>query len=66
MKTFILTQTQFNDWDNFCLDNGETMYKNGDAYMNEYDEDTKTFSVRVSQTEQSGIIKFLEKVLDTF
>jgi len=66
MQQFILTQTQFNQWDNFCLDNGETMYKNGDAYMNGYDEDTKTFSVRVSQTEQSGIIKFLEKVLDTF
>ena len=42
------------------------MYKNGDAYMNEYDEDTKTFIIHVPPTEQSGIIKFLEKVLDTF
>ena len=65
MKKFILTQLQFNEWDNFCLDNGKTMYENGDAYMNEYDENNKKFIVHVAHSEQSGIIKFLEKVLDT-
>ena len=28
MEIFILNQTQFNEWDNFCLDNGKTMYEN--------------------------------------
>ncbi len=64
MKTFILTQTQFNDWDNFCLDNGKTMYVNEDCYINEYNENSKMFMVHVPLSEQSGIINFLKKLLD--
>ena len=41
------------------------MYENKDAYMNVYDNKTKHYSVIVSHNEQTGIIKFLEKVLDT-
>jgi len=64
METFILTQTQFNDWDNFCLDNGKIMYENEDCYMNEYNENSKLFVVHVPASEQSGIINFLQKLLD--
>jgi hypothetical protein len=62
---FKLTKKQFRLWDNFCLNNGKEMYENKDAYMNVYDNKTKHYSVIVSHNEQTGIIKFLEKVLDT-
>ena len=64
METFILTQTQFNDWDNFCLKHGQTMYENEDCYMNEYDEELNLFLIYVDSSEQSGIINFLQKLLD--
>jgi len=64
METFILNQTQFNDWDNFCLDNGKTMYENEDCYINEYNENSNLFLVHVPTSEQSGIINFLKKLLD--
>tara|TARA_Y100000361_G_C11015292_1_gene266549 strand:+ start:193 stop:393 length:201 start_codon:yes stop_codon:yes gene_type:complete len=66
MEKFILTPTQFEKWDNFCLDNGQRMYDNKDCYINEYNDNSKMFIVHVPSSEQSGIKKFLEKVLDTF
>jgi hypothetical protein len=64
METFTLTQSQFNEWDNFCTLNYETLYENGNGYMNEYNEQTKKFIVHVPVPEQSGIINFLKKLLD--
>tara|TARA_R100001015_G_C4626674_1_gene185796 strand:+ start:2283 stop:2474 length:192 start_codon:yes stop_codon:yes gene_type:complete len=62
MQQFILTQSQFNEWDNFCLEHGQTMYENEDCYMNEYDEESKQFIIHVDSSEQSGIINFLKKI----
>jgi hypothetical protein len=64
MTRFVLTQTQFNKWDNFCLDNGDLMYKNKDSYINEYCESSKNFIVHVFDDEQSGIINFLKSLVD--
>ena len=44
METFILTPTQFEEWDNFCLDNGQRMYDNKDCYINEYNDNSKMFN----------------------
>ncbi len=65
MQQFVLTQTQFNYWDEFCTENFNTLYENRDGYMNEYDELNKKFIIHVSTSEQSGIINFLKKMLDS-
>ena len=50
----------------FCLDNTIEMYENKDSYMNVWDREKEKYLVYVQRNEQTGIIKFLEKVLDTF
>jgi hypothetical protein len=63
---FELNKAQFKLWCDFCLDNTIEMYENKDSYMNVWDREKEKYLVYVQRNEQTGIIKFLEKVLDTF
>jgi|TARA_R100000541_G_scaffold56443_1_gene65874 hypothetical protein len=62
---FELNKAQFKLWCDFCLDNTVEMYENKDSYMNVWDREKEKYLIYVQRNEQTGIIKFLEKVLDT-
>ena len=62
---FELNKAQFKLWCDFCLDNTIEMYENKDSYMNVWDREKEKYLIYVQRNEQTGIIKFLEKVLDT-
>ena len=64
-EIFELNKNQFKLWCDFCLDNTIEMYENKDAYMNVWDREKEKYLVYVQRYEQTGIKKFLEKVLDT-
>lgn len=64
-EIYELNKNQFKLWCDFCLDNTKEMYENKDSYMNVWDRDKKKYLVYVQRYEQTGIKKFLEKVLDT-
>jgi hypothetical protein len=64
-EIFELNKNQFKLWCDFCLDNTIEMYENKDAYMNVWDREKEKYLVYVQRHEQTGIKKFLEKVLDT-
>ena len=65
-EIFELNKDQFKLWCDFCLDNTIEMYENKDAYMNVWDREKEKYLVYVQRYEQTGIKKFLEKVLDTY
>tara|TARA_R110000764_G_scaffold104318_1_gene189930 strand:+ start:807 stop:1016 length:210 start_codon:yes stop_codon:yes gene_type:complete len=65
-EIFELNKNQFKLWCDFCLDNTIEMYENKDAYMNVWDREKEKYLVYVQRHEQTGIKKFLEKVLDTY
>ena len=65
-EIFELNKDQIKLWCDFCLDNTIEMYENKDSYMNVWDREKEKYLVYVQRNEQTGIIKFLEKVLDTF
>jgi|TARA_R110000751_G_scaffold30068_2_gene77185 hypothetical protein len=65
-EIFELNKNQFKLWCDFCLDNTIEMYENKDAYMNVWDREKEKYLVYVQRYEQTGIKKFLEKVLDTY
>ena len=64
-EVFTLNKKQFEEWCRFCLDNTKEMYENKDSYMNVWDREKEKYLIYIEQNEQSGIKKFLEKVLDT-
>ena len=65
-EIFELNKDQFKLWCDFCLDNTIEMYENKDSYMNVWDREKEKYLVYVQRYEQTGIKKFLEKVLDTY
>ena len=65
-EIFELNKDQFKLWCDFCLDNTIEMYENKDSYMNVWDREKEKYLVYVQSHEQTGIKKFLEKVLDTY
>ena len=65
-EIFELNKNQFKLWCDFCLDNTIEMYENKDSYMNVWDREKEKYLVYVQRYEQTGIKKFLEKVLDTY
>tara|TARA_R100001377_G_C3089750_1_gene75409 strand:+ start:150 stop:359 length:210 start_codon:yes stop_codon:yes gene_type:complete len=65
-EIFELNKNQFKLWCDFCLDNTIEMYENKDSYMNVWDREKEKYLVYVQRHEQTGIKKFLEKVLDTY
>ena len=65
-EIFELNKDQFKLCCDFCLDNTKEMYENKDSFMNVWDREKEKYLVYVQRNEQTGIIKFLEKVLDTF
>ena len=64
-EIFELNKNQFKLWCDFCLDNTIEMYENKDSYMNVWDREKEKYLIYVQRYEQTGIKKFLEKVLDT-
>ena len=60
---FKLTKDQFKEWDIFCIDNGEEMYKNKDTYAVVHSGASDTYNLYIDSSEQSGIINFLNKLL---
>tara|TARA_R100001369_G_scaffold7562_2_gene18785 strand:- start:6763 stop:6972 length:210 start_codon:yes stop_codon:yes gene_type:complete len=64
-KIYELNLKQFEQWSRFCLDNTKEMYENKDSFMNVWDREKEKYLIYIEQNEQSGIKKFLEKVLDT-
>jgi len=65
-EVYELNKKQFEHWSRFCIDNTIEMYKNKDSYMNVWDREKEKYLVYVQRHEQTGINKFLEKVLDTY
>tara|TARA_B110001454_G_scaffold99606_1_gene94105 strand:+ start:130 stop:339 length:210 start_codon:yes stop_codon:yes gene_type:complete len=65
-EIFELNKNQFKLWCDFCLNNTIEMYENKDSYMNVWDREKEKYLVYVQRHEQTGIKKFLEKVLDTY
>jgi|TARA_R110002050_G_scaffold168510_1_gene299903 hypothetical protein len=64
-EIYELNKDQFKLWCDFCLDNTIEMYENKDSYMNVWDREKEKYLIYVQRYEQTGIKKFLEKVLDT-
>ena len=65
-EVYELNLKQFEQWSRFCLDNTKEMYENKDSFMNVWDREKEKYFVHIQRNEQSGIKKFLEKVLDTY
>ena len=63
-ELFKLTKDQFREWDTFCTDNGAEMYKNKDTYSIVHPTTSDTYYLYVDSSEQSGIINFLNKLLE--
>ena len=65
-KIYELNLKQFEQWSRFCLDNTKEMYENKDSFMNVWDREKEKYLIYIEQNEQTGLKKFLEKVLDTY
>ena len=60
---FRLTKNQFKEWDKFCLDNGQEMYKNKDTYSVVHSGTSGTYYLYINESEQSGMQNFLDNLL---
>ena len=60
---FTLTKDQFKEWDKFCLDNGQEMYKNKDTYSVVHSGTSGTYYLYINESEQSGMQNFLDNLL---
>ena len=64
IRKFALTKEQYKSWEEFIIDNYETIYSNKDVHEVHHTPSSPYYIVSVFAYEQSGMQKFLENLLD--
>ena len=63
IRKFPLTREQYQSWEQFIIDNYETIYSNKDIHEVHHTPSSPYYIVSVFRNEQSGMQEFLENLL---